>query len=613
MGTLRNLALAGGIVVALAAGGALSVAGNDPAADTLWAIATAAALVPLAVGVGRSLLRGDVGVDAIALVAIAGALALHEYLAGAIIALMLSGGNALEDYARGRARRELRALVDRAPRVAHRREEEAIVEVPVGEVRVGDVVLIRAGEVIPVDGRVAGAREAVIDTAALTGEPLPVTVPSGGEVLSGTANAGEAFDLRVAREAAASAYAGVVRLVRDAAEQRAPFVRMADRFAILFLPATALLAGIAWAVSGDPVRALAVFVVATPCPLILAAPIALVAGLSRAARVGVIVKGGAAIEALGGARTVLFDKTGTITSGEPEIDRVVPASGWDADEVLRLAASLDQHSAHALAEALVHGAQRAQLELVVPVGTRETPGQGILGLVERHSVAVGSGAWLEEQGYAGAHDASAALDGDGSTGRAKVVVGIDGNVAGVIVMADHVRHEAAGLADALRAVGIRHVALVSGDRQEVAEEVGRLVDVDAVYAEQTPEDKLGVVRAVRAREELRPVVMVGDGINDAPALALADVGIAMGAQGATVSSETADVVITVDRVDRVVDAIRIGRRSLHIARQSVVVGLGLSLVGMVVATAGYLPPVAGALAQEAIDVAVILNALRALR
>jgi heavy metal translocating P-type ATPase len=608
-----NRALAAAILVALAVGGTLAILGHDAAARLVWGAAAVGALVPLVVGVARSLLRGDVGVDAIALVAIAGALALDEYLAGAIVALMLSGGNALEEVAQGRARRELRALVDRAPKVAHRRERAAIVEVPVAEVAVADVLVIRAGEVVPVDGVVCDGSEAVIDTSALTGEPLPATVCPGGEVLSGTANAGDAFDLRVVRSAELSAYAGVVRLVRSAAEQRAPFVRMADRYAIVFLPATAVLAGVAWLGSGDPVRALAVFVVATPCPLILAAPIALVAGLSRAARVGIIVKGGGVIEALGGARTVLFDKTGTITSGEPGIDRVVTLGELPEDDILRLAASLDQHSAHPLAEGLVHGAQAVGLVLALPTGTRETPGHGITGVVDGRSVAVGSGLWLEEQGFRGAHRASLSLDRVGPAGRARVVVGVDGRVAGVVVMADHVRPEAADLATDLRGVGIRHVALVSGDRREIADEVGRLVGVDVVYGEQTPTGKLEVVKAVRARESLRPVVMVGDGINDAPALALADVGIAMGARGATVSSETADVVVTVDRVDRVVDALRIGRRSLRIARQSVLVGLGLSIGAMVVAAFGYLPPVAGALAQEAIDVAVILNALRALR
>lgn len=613
MGRSLNRIVAALIVLALAAGVVLALLGHADEANGLWAVAAAAALVPLTLDVARSLLKGDVGVDAIALVAIVGSLLLGEYLAGAIVALMLSGGNALEDYAQGRASRELRSLVDRAPRIAHRREDAAIVEVPVEALLPGDVVVVRAGEVLPADGTIGPGHEAVIDTSALTGEPLPVTMRPGEEALSGTANAGEAFDLVVARPAAESAYAGVVHLVRGAAEQRAPFVRMADRYAILFLPVTAVLAGLAWALSGDPVRALAVFVVATPCPLILAAPIALVAGLSRAARVGVIVKGGSAIEALGEARTVLLDKTGTVTRGDPEIERVVALGATPADEVLRLAASLDQHSAHALAEALVHGAQQRGLTLVPPEGTRETAGQGIVGVVDGTAVAVGSSLWLERQGYPGAREASLSVDGAQSLGRAKVVVALDGEVAGVVVMADHVRPEATGLAAALREAGIRHVALVSGDRREIADEVGRLIGADVVYAEQSPADKLDVVRAIRAQTELGKVVMVGDGINDAPALALADVGIAMGAQGATVSSETADVVVTVDRVDRVADAVRIGRRSLHIARQSVLAGLGLSLAAMVVAAFGYLPPVAGALVQEVIDVAVILNALRALR
>jgi heavy metal translocating P-type ATPase len=611
MGRSLNRLLAGVILVALTVGIALSLTERHQAADVVWAVATAAVLVPLVLDVTRSLLRGDVGVDLIALVAIVGALLLGEYLAGAIIALMLAGGNALEDYAQGRASRELRALVDRAPRFGPRRGDAGIVEVPVDELVVGDTVVVRAGEVVPADGRVATGHEAVIDTSALTGEPLPVAVPDAGEVLSGTANAGEAFDLRITRPAAESAYAGVVRLVREASEQRAPFVRMADRYAILFLPLTAGVATIAWAISSDPVRALAVFVVATPCPLILAAPIALVAGLSRSARIGVIVKGGGAIEALGEARTVLLDKTGTVTSGEPEVERIVTLAAVTESDLLRLAASVDQHSAHALAGALVDDARRRGLALSAPEGTREAAGQGIAGTVDSRVVAVGSGAWLEAIGYANARAAAASLDGD-DPGRARIVVGVDGSVAGVIVMADHLRPEAAGLAGQLRDAGIEHVALVSGDHRGAAEEAGRLVGVDVVYAEQSPEDKLDVVRAIRGREHLRKVVMVGDGINDAPALALADVGIAMGARGATVSSETADVVVTVDKVDRVADAIRIGRRSFGIARQSVVLGLGASIVAMVVAAFGYLPPVAGALVQEGIDVAVILNALRAL-
>jgi heavy metal translocating P-type ATPase len=608
-----DLVLAGTILAALLGGGVLWLIGAGRAADILWAVATVIVGVPLALGVVRSLLHGDVGVDLIALVSIVGCLLLGEYLAGAIIALMLSGGNSLEAYAQGRASRELRLLVDRAPRIGHRREGSAIVEVPVDELTTGDVVLVRAGEVIPADGVVAGGHEAVIDTAALTGEPLPITAHAGDPVLSGTSNAGDAFDLLLTRPASESAYAGVVRLVRAAAEQRAPFVRMADRYAIVFLAVTATMAGIAWVASSDPVRALSVFVVATPCPLILAAPIALVAGLSRAARVGVIVKGGGSIEALAQTRTVLLDKTGTVTTGEPEIERIVALDGLAEEEILWLAASLDQSSAHVLAEALVHGAADHGLELTPPTDTTEAAGQGISGKVGDHEVAVGSSHWLESMGFEEAREVSLALDGKSDAGRAKVLVVVDGRLAGAIVMADHIRPEAAGLASQLREVGIEHVALVSGDRSETAREVGSLIGVDRVYAEQTPEDKLDVVRAVRAQEQLRPVMMVGDGVNDAPALALADVGVAMGAQGATVSSETADVVVTVDRVDRIVDAVRIGRRSFGIARESVLVGLGLSLSAMVVAAFGYLQPVGGALFQEVIDVAVILNALRALR
>jgi heavy metal translocating P-type ATPase len=542
----------------------------------------------------------------------AGALALGEYLAGAVIALMLAGGNALEASAGRRARRELTSLVERAPRFGRRRNGDMVEEVPVDELQVGDVVIVRAGEVVPVDG-VVTSTEAVVDESALTGEPLPVSVRHGGPVRSGTSNAGDAFELRATRPASESAYAAVVRLVHAAGAQRAPFVRMADRYAAIFLPVTTVVAGLAWAFSGDAVRALAVFVVATPCPLILAAPIALISGISRAARAGVIVKGGTAIEKLGEAKTVLLDKTGTLTLGTPEIERLVVLDDLVPDELLRLAASVDQLSAHTLGAALVNAAQDRGLELSFPEGVEEGLGQGVEGRVESRRVAVGSSAWLDSRGYGGSERAAAVFDGGDAAGRAKILVGVDGTLAGVIVMADHVRADAGDAVDSLREAGILHVAMVTGDRTAVADEIGRQVGVDRVYAEQSPEEKLEVVRSIQTRADLCPVVMVGDGINDAPALALADVGIAMGAAGATVSSETADAVIVVDRIDRVASAVRIGRRSLGIARESVLLGIGLSLVAMGFAAFGFIPPVAGALLQEAIDVAVILNALRALR
>ncbi len=621
-GTLRSTATALGIgeprllvgitATALVAGGLVHLAQPGDAGDAVWAAAIVVTLAPLGWSVARSLRRGDVGVDAIALVAMAGALALGQYLAGAVIALMLSGGNALEAAAGRRARRELSALLERAPRIAHRRRGDRIEEVAVERLGVGDRVLVRAGEVVPVDGVVESA-DAVLDQSTLTGEPLPVTRGRGSTVVSGTVNAGEAFDLRATRTAAESAYSGIIRLVQQAQAQRAPFVRIADRYAALLLPVTLLVAGLAWAGSGDAVTALAVLVVATPCPLILAAPIALISGVSRAARLGVIVKGAGTIEKLGRVRTVLFDKTGTLTLGRPEIEQIEVLDGLASDDLLRLAASVDQLSAHVLAEALVHSVESRGLELDFPEEIVEEPGQGIEGSVDGHRVAVGSRDWLTRRGYAASGAAlDAALDG-AEPGWARVFVGVDGDLAGVILMGDRVRGGAAKLTASLRAVGVRHIALVTGDRRDVAEAVAERVGVDRVYAETSPADKIEVVRNARGQPELRAVLMVGDGVNDAPALAMADVGIAMGSAGATVSSETADAVITVDRIDRVSDAVRIGRRSLAIARQSVLAGMGLSFVAMGFAAFGYIAPVFGALLQEGIDVAVIVNALRAVR
>ena len=604
---LLALAALAGILV----GGVFRLLGEVRFAEVVWSASATLMLVPLTWSVARTLWRRDVGVDAIALVAMVSALATGEYLAAAVVAVMLAGGNALEEYASGRARRELTKLLERAPRIAHRRREGAVEEVAVNDLVPGDVVVVRAGEVIPVDGVAVG--EAVVDESALTGEPLPVSYATGSELHSGSANAGEAFDLRATRLAAESAYAAIVRLVRGAETQRAPFVRLADRYAAFFLPLALAIAGIAWAASGDAVRFVAVMVVATPCPLILAAPIALISGVSRAARLGVIVKGGGVIEQLGRARTVLFDKTGTLTLGHPALEQVVAFAGTGPDELLRLAASVDQLSAHVLAEALVHAAQDRNLRLAFPEEVKEGRGQGIEGRVDGRSVAVGSSAWLHERGYVGAEEAARALDVSHDPGKAKILVGVDGKLAGAVVMGDSLREDARDLVERLRSAGVRHVAVVTGDRASVAEEVGRQIGADRVYAEQSPEGKLDIVRALREQPELTPVVMVGDGVNDAPALALADVGIAMGTAGATVASETADAVIMADRIDRVVEAIQIGRRSLAIARQSMIAGIGLSLVAMAFAAAGLITPVAGALLQEAIDVAVIANALRALR
>jgi heavy metal translocating P-type ATPase len=606
-GEFRARLLAGIALAALAAGGALHALGAPDAGDLVWRAAVALLAAALAYEVVRTVVVDHhLGVDTIALVAMVGALALGQELAGIVIGLMFSGGEALEATASRRARRELTQLVRRAPTVAHRKVAGRLEDVAADAVAAGDELVVLTGEVIPVDGAVLSA-EAVVDTSTLTGEPLPVTLRRGMAVMSGSANAGAPFEVKAGRPATESAYAALVRLVERAQTERAPFVRLADHYAGIFLPVTLVMAGAAWAVSGDAVRALAVVVVATPCPLILAAPIALVSGLSRAARAGVIVKGAGTIEALGRARTVLFDKTGTLTVGTPEVREVVSLDGIGEPEILRLAASVDRMSAHVLGEALVAAAEEDGLALELPAEVREEPGQGIAGTVDGRRVAVGSAAFLAAAGCP---------PGDPLThgsGEALVLVGVDGRLAGAIRMADEVRPDAGGIVERLRAEGIRHVAMASGDRRSVAERTGRRLGVDRVYAELSPAAKLDVVRRLRTEPELAPVIMVGDGVNDAPALAAADVGVAMGTAGATIASETADAVIVVDRVDRVADAVHAGRRALHIARQSVLVGMGLSIAAMAVAATGHLPPVGGALLQEGVDLAVILNALRALR
>ncbi|HSD77493.1 MAG TPA: heavy metal translocating P-type ATPase [Solirubrobacteraceae bacterium] len=608
----RDAAIALGELAAIAGGGVLHVAGAQTAAHAVWALAIALALGPLTWEIAKSLRHGDVGVDVIALLAMAGALALGEYLAGAVIALMLSGGNALEATAGRRARRELTALVARAPRIAHRRRGDELVEVPVEALEVGDRVVVRTGEVVPVDG-VVDEDEAVLDESTITGESLPVARRRGEPALSGTANAGPPFELRVTHRAEDSTYSALVRIVRAAEAQKPRFVRMADRYAGFFLPATILVAGGAWAASGDPVRALAVLVVATPCPLILAAPIAIVSGISRAAHHGVIVKGGPALERLAAARSVLLDKTGTLTLGTAELDGVTTLDGTSPDELLRLAASVDQLSPHVLAEAIVHAAEARGMRLAFPEEVAERPGDGVEGRVDGRRVAVGSTGWLRARGIEVDPVAVAGLERGAAAGRARALVAVDGRLAGAVLLADRLRDDARELTERLHAAGIAQVAMVTGDRADVAQAVARELNLDRVYAEQTPEEKLEIVRALRERPRAGRVVMVGDGVNDAPALALADVGVAMGVAGATVASETADAVITVNRVDRVADAITISRRAFGIARQSVLAGMGLSLAAMGFAAAGLLAPVAGAMLQEVIDVAVILNALRALR
>ena len=590
---------------ALAAGGILQLAGAAGAGDAAWLAAGACGAAYALWAMADALRRGRAGVDVIALLALLGAMAVGELLAAAVISVMLASGRALEAWAAGRADRDMRALLERAPRTARRYSGGSLVVVPLDAVEAGDLLMVAPGELVPVDGTLA-ASPAVLDESALTGEPRPVERAAGELVRSGVVNAGGPFDLQAAATAQDSSYAGIVRLVSEAERSQAPFVRLADRYALWFLGVTLAAAGIAWALAG-PARAVAVLVVATPCPLILAAPVALVSGLSVAARRGVVVKGGAVLERLARCTTVLIDKTGTLTSGHPSVAGVITAGPLPARDVLRLAASLDQVSQHVLASAVVGAAARERCKLVRPDDVQEVPGQGIRGTVGGHQVAVGKAAWVGVSGapeWAKMARRRARLDG-----ALTVFVAADGAPAGVLVMEDPVRPDAGRTVRALRSGGIDRIVIVTGDRAEVADIVGAVIGVDEVLADRTPADKLD---AVRAEQRRAPTIMVGDGINDAPALALADVGVAMGARGATASSEAADAVLTVDHLDRLGEVAALARRTQRIAWQSVVAGMSLSLAAMGVAAAGLLPAVWGALLQELIDVAVILNALRAL-
>jgi heavy metal translocating P-type ATPase len=589
----------------LALGFAMPLLGQSAWQDRVWAAFTIPVLSVLVYDIVASLRRGEVGLDIVAVLSMAAALVVGEELAAVVVALMYAGGQFLEAFAERHARREMTALLARVPRTAVRHCAGGLEEVALDLIMPGDRLLIRQGDVVPADGVVASGL-AVLDQSALTGEPIPVQQHAGDEVMSGSTNAGEAFDLTVSHRADESTYAGIVRLVDSAQRSKAPMSRLADRFAMVFLAITVLIAAVAWFFTGDPVRAVAVLVIATPCPLILAVPVAIVSGLSRAARHGILIKGGKAIEALARVNSLVLDKTGTLTDGRAKVVAVNVSADADPAEVLRLAASLDQASKHIIAQTIVAEAQNHRLKLAIPSDVVEAPGEGVRGFVEGRSVAVGGLQFVmsklpqgTENPYQPARVAGAVI----------VAVAIDGRLAGEIRLADELRSGTQSLLQRLRMLGVQRIVLATGDRSEVADAITAGLGIDAVRSGLTPDQKVLVVLSERKNG---PVMMVGDGVNDAPALAAADVGVAMGARGTAASAEAADVVILVDHLDRIVPAMEIARRSRFIALEGIFAGMGLSLIGMVAAALGYLTPVQGALIQEAIDVAVILNALRAL-
>jgi len=596
-------------LIALAIGGlvlglVLQFSGFPDLARLAWTVGVVPVLLALLGEIIVSLQRGEVGLDIVAALSMAAALVAGETLAAAVVAVMYSGGTFLESFAEGRARREMHDLLSRVPRTATRHRDGGLEELPLEAVRPGDRLLIRQGDVVPVDGTVA-SDTAFVDTSALTGEPLPVRLRRDEEAMSGSTNAGDAFDLLATRRAEESTYAGIVRLVESAQRSKAPMSRLADKWSLGFLAVTVAIASAAWALTGDPIRAVAVLVVATPCPLILAVPVALVAGLSRAAHFGVLVKGSSPLETMARIKTLVLDKTGTLTEGSAQVVSIDRHLELPEAEILRLAASLDQVSKHPVAQAIVATARDRDLILTVPQQVVEVPGDGVEGMVGNTHVIVGGHRFVERR-----------IDGDGSdhpalaAGSVLVAVAVDGRLAGHIVMSDPLRGDAEAVLDGLRREGVNRILLATGDREQVARELTAGLGLDGIRAGLTPDQKVLVVLSERKGG---PVMMVGDGVNDAPALAAADVGVAMGARGAAASAEAADVVLLVDELGRLVAGMEIARRARRIRVESVVVGIGLSVLAMMAAAFGSIPPVQGAVFQEGIDVAVILNALRALR
>lgn len=540
----------------------------------------------------KTLRSGKFGVDLLAITAVIATIAVGEYWAALIVLLMLTGGDALEDYAANKANSELQSLLENSPQSAHLLNGDNIEDVRIDQVKVGDRIVVKPGEVIPVDGTITEG-VTTVDESSLTGESRPIDKMVGQTVMSGAINGDSSFDMIADKTADDSQYQNIIRLVKQAERTPAHFVRMADRYAVPFTLMAYIIAGMAWYISGDPVRFAEVLVVASPCPLILAAPIALVSGMSRASRSGIIVKSGTIIEKLANAKTFAFDKTGTITKGHLTVDQVHAVNGYTKEQVLSLAAGTEQQSSHILARSLV-----AAIPDKIPTATNviETTAEGVQATIDGKIVKVGKPAYVSS-------DHIDPLD------QTTVYVSVDGKYVGYVSFSDEVRPEAKSVMDGLHQMGVEQIMMISGDRKPIAEEIADSVGIDKVYAERLPQEKIAVIKQVD--KKLKPIVMVGDGVNDAPSLATADVGIAMGAHGATAASESADAVVLKDDLSLVGKAVKISDDTMNVARQSVLIGIAICTILMLIASFGVIPAIIGAMLQEVVDTVTILWALRA--
>jgi heavy metal translocating P-type ATPase len=592
-----------GTLVFLATGAIAAAVGARPTARIVWMAGVVVMGAPLVFNTVRGALAGRFAADVVATLSIIGAVALNQPLAGLVIVLMQTGGEALERYAEGRASAAVRALESAAPRIAHRVRGDRVDDIAVSEIAVDDLLLVRPGDVIPCDGVIVEG-ESELDTSSLTGEARPVPAEPTTRVMSGMINGYGSFTMRATAPAEQSQYARIVELVKTAQASKAPLQRLADRYAVWFTPITVGICAIAVALTHDWMRALAILVVATPCPLILATPVAIIGGINRAAKRFIIIRNGGALETLSEIGVAAFDKTGTLTIGKPRLSEVRVAPGFERERVLRYAAAVEERSSHLLARVLVD-VVKASETLPAARDIVETPGKGVQGTVDGHVVAVGG----REFAIGKAPDSAATLAQlEQGTATLRAFVTIDGRLAASLEYADEIRPDLVATLNDLRASGVRRFMLLSGDHSPIAREVAGRVGITETHGDLTPADKARFIDELR--REGASVLMVGDGINDAPALSSANVSIALAAHGGGIASEAADIIVLVDAFDRVGEVKRIADRTMRIARQSIWVGLGLSGIGMIFAAFGALPPIAGAATQEIIDVAVILNALR---
>jgi heavy metal translocating P-type ATPase len=602
-----HVCIVGMTALGLAAGGVLFMTRKVGMAHAIWLACVVPSCVVLCISAVNAFRRREVGIDVLALVSMIVAAATGEFFTAAVVSMMVAGGRALEAFAQARAGAEMTALLKLAPNFANRYEAGEWRQVDPEAIRAGDRLLVRAGERVPADG--ALAHHAELDESALTGEAAIRSRSAGEAVQSGVLNAGAPFEMIAAATVRDSTFAGIIRMVEAAQKTRSPTARLADRYAIFFVPVALLIAGACWIATGDVIRALAVLVVATPCPLLLAVPVAIVSGMSACAKHGVLIKSGDAIERLAQAQILFFDKTGTLTSGRARLVAIESSPGIKPERALQLAASLAQASCHVVAHALTLAARERGLALSAPSQVTECPGAGLIGTVDGSLVAIGSFTHAAAQAQAAPWSA-AFLRRLGHEDGSAVFVDVDGVMVGAFRLADPIRLDTPRALRLLRRAGVSRIALLTGDRRDVAESIGASLGVSEIHSEQTPGGKLALIRSAR---EHGVVVMVGDGINDAPALAAADIGVAMGARGAAASAQAADIVLLTDRLDRLVDGLEVARRCQRIAIQSATAGMGLSIAAMIVAALGYLSPPYGAVLQEVIDIAVIGNALRVLR